>query len=68
MGKENEMTTPDSVTAVAAASSANESSSGHPSRPTLALWRGFLGRCPNCGKGAMLPEPTSGSRRDARLP
>jgi len=21
--------------------------------PGLAVWRGFLGRCPNCGKGAM---------------
>ena len=52
MGKENEMTTPDSVTAVAAASSANKSSSGRRDL-TLALWRGFLGRCPNCGKGAM---------------
>jgi uncharacterized protein (DUF983 family) len=52
MGKENDMTKPHGVTAVAAASSANKSSSGRRDL-TPALWRGFLGRCPNCRKGAM---------------
>ena len=52
MGKENDMTMPHSLTAVAAASSANKRSSGRRDL-TLALWRGFLGRCPNCGRGAM---------------
>jgi uncharacterized protein (DUF983 family) len=42
------MTTPYGV---AAASSAKSSSGGRDL--TLALWRGLLGRCPNCGKGAM---------------
>jgi uncharacterized protein (DUF983 family) len=46
------MTTPDSVTARAIASSAEKSSNGRRDF-TLAVWRGFLGRCPKCGKGAM---------------
>jgi uncharacterized protein (DUF983 family) len=46
------MTTPDNVAARAVASSAESSSTGRRNL-ALALWRGFLGRCPNCGKGAM---------------
>jgi uncharacterized protein (DUF983 family) len=46
------MTTPDSVAAEAVASFAEKSSNGRRDL-TLALWRGFLGRCPKCGKGAM---------------
>jgi uncharacterized protein (DUF983 family) len=49
---ENEMTTPYSVAAAAAVSSAKKSSSGRRDL-ALALWRGFVGRCPNCGKGPM---------------
>jgi uncharacterized protein (DUF983 family) len=46
------MTTSDIVVAGAVASSAETSSSGRRDL-ALSLWRGFLGRCPNCGKGAM---------------
>jgi uncharacterized protein (DUF983 family) len=52
MGRENNMTTTESITTGAATSSIEKSSSGRRDL-TLALWRGFLGRCPNCGKGAM---------------
>jgi len=46
------MTTPSSVTAVAVPYSSAESANGRRDL-TLALWRGFVGRCPKCGKGAM---------------
>jgi uncharacterized protein (DUF983 family) len=46
------MTMPDIVGAGAVASSVEKSLNGRRDL-TLAVWRGFLGRCPNCGKGAM---------------
>ena len=50
--KENRMTMPDSVAADTVTASPEKSSHGCRDL-TLALWRGFLGRCPKCGKGAM---------------
>jgi uncharacterized protein (DUF983 family) len=50
--KENRMTMPDSVAADTVTASPEKSSHGRRDL-TLALWRGLLGRCPKCGKGAM---------------
>jgi uncharacterized protein (DUF983 family) len=52
--REGNMTNPDRVAAgaVAPPASAEKRSNGRRDL-TFALWRGFLGRCPKCGKGPM---------------